>query len=191
MAQRVGFARALVVDPELLLMDEPFSALDVLTAENLRSDLINIWESSATKIKSVLLVTHNIEEAAFLADRIFVFATNPGHVAAEIKVAIKHPRDYQDPQFRQLIDDIYTLMTRPAGAKIPLRAARVKTIGLTYRLPKVEISEVIGFIEELAYEYHAKADLPALAEELHLEIDSLFPLTESAGNFAFCRGFRR
>ncbi len=95
MAQRVGFARALVVDPELLLMDEPFSALDVLTAENLRSDLITIWESAATKIKSVLLVTHNIEEAAFLADRIFVFATDPGHVAAEIKVDIKHPRDYQ------------------------------------------------------------------------------------------------
>lgn len=179
MAQRVGFARALVVDPELLLMDEPFSALDVLTAENLRSDLINLWESSATQIKSVLLVTHNIEEAAFLADRIFVFATNPGHVAAEIKVDIKHPRDYQDPQFRQLIDDIYTLMTRPAGAKIATKTTKVKTIGLTYRLPKVEISEVIGFIEEMAYEYHAKADLPTLAEELHLEIDSLFPLTEA------------
>jgi NitT/TauT family transport system ATP-binding protein len=124
-------------------------------------------------------VTHNIEEAAFLADRIFVFATNPGHVAAEIKVDIKHPRDYQDPQFRQLVDDIYRLMTSPAGAKWPAKAARMKTIGLTYRLPKVEISEVIGFIEELAYEYNAKADLPNLAEELHLEIDDLFPLTEA------------
>ncbi len=179
MAQRVGFARALVVDPELLLMDEPFSALDVLTAENLRNDLINIWESAATKIKAVLLVTHNIEEAAFLADRIFVFSTNPGQVAAEIKVDIKHPRNYQDPQFRQLVDDIYRLMTSPAGIKLPAKAARVKTIGLTYRLPKVEISEVIGFIEQLAYEYNAKADLPNLAEELHLEIDDLFPLTEA------------
>jgi NitT/TauT family transport system ATP-binding protein len=179
MAQRVGFARALVVDPELLLMDEPFSALDVLTAENLRSDLINIWESAATNIKSVLLVTHNIEEAVILADRIFVFATNPGHVAAEITVDIQHPRDYQDPNLRKLIDDIYTLMTRPAEMPIPAKTAKVKSIGLSYRLPKAEISEVIGFIEELAYEYNGKADLPALAEELHLEIDSLFPLTEA------------
>jgi NitT/TauT family transport system ATP-binding protein len=180
MAQRVGFARALVVEPELLLMDEPFSALDVLTAENLRNDLINIWQSSATQIKSVLLVTHNIEEAVFLADRICVFATDPGHVAAEVKVELSHPRDYQDPRLRQLIDDIYTLMTRPVSAKVPTKAAeKVKMISLTYRLPKVEISEVIGFIEEIAYEYHGKADLPTLAEELHLAIDDLFPLTEA------------
>lgn len=179
MAQRVGFARALVVEPELLLMDEPFSALDVLTAENLRSDLVNIWSSDAAKIKSVLLVTHNIEEAAFLADRIFVFANDPGRVAAEIKVEIPHPRDYQDPQLRLLIDQIYTLMTRPAVAKISAKLAQLKTIGISYRLPHAEISELIGFIEKLAYEYHGKADLPTLAEDLHMEIDSLFPLTEA------------
>ncbi len=179
MAQRVGLARALVVDPELLLMDEPFSALDVLTAENLRGDLINIWQSAETKIKAVLIVTHNIEEAAFLADRIFVFANNPGHVAAEIKVMLPHPRNPQDPNFRKLIDDVYTLMTRPEGVKVH-KAARFKSIGLTYRLPEVDISEITGFIETLASpEYQMKGDLPKLAEELYLAIDDLFPITEA------------
>lgn len=187
MSQRVGFARALVVDPELLLMDEPFSALDVLTAENLRSDLINIWESSATKIKSVLLVTHNIEEAVFLADRIFVFANNPGYVAAEVKVNIPHPRHYQDPQLRELIDDIYRLMTRPISGKIPLKAAKFKQIGLSYRLPKVALSEITGFIETVASEPLATADLPKLAEELHLAIDDLFPLTDALEILRFAR----
>ncbi len=180
MAQRVGFARALVIDPELLLMDEPFSALDVLTAENLRGDLINIWQSAETNIKAILLVTHNIEEAVSLADRIFVFAINPGHVAAEIKVDIPHPRNNQQPQFRKLIDDIYTLMTRAAGIKVPSKELKFKTIDISYRLPKVEISEITGFIETLASpEYAMKGDLPQLAEELHLAIDDLFSIIET------------
>ena len=150
MSQRVGFARALVVDPEVLLMDEPFSALDVLTSENLRGDLIDIWESDKTNIKTIIIVTHNIEEAAFLADRILVFATDPGHVRGEIKVDLPHPRDDQDPKFRQLVDDIYTLMTTPEGVRRPSAEPQFKTIDMGYRLPQVEISEVTGFIEALA-----------------------------------------
>lgn len=179
MSQRVGIARALVVDPELLLMDEPFSALDVLTAENLRGDLINIWQSGETNIKSILIVTHNIEEAAFLADRIIIFANDPGYVATEIKVDFPHPRNQQDEKFRQLVDQVYGLMTTPTEVKAG-KARRYKTINIGYRLPRVEISEMIGFIETLASpEYHYRGDLPRLAEELHMEIDELFPLTEA------------
>lgn len=178
MSQRVGLARALVVDPEVLLMDEPFSALDVLTAENLRGDLINIWHSGKTNIKSVILVTHNIEEATFLADRILVFSSDPGTIRSEVNVELPHPRNDQDPEFRRLVDDIYGLMTRPAVEAVP-DAIKFKTIDVGYRLPQVPISEMMGFLETLASHEQKKVDLPELAEELHFEIDELFPITEA------------
>lgn len=184
MSQRVGFARALVVDPEVLLMDEPFSALDVLTADNLRGDLIDIWQSHETKIKSVLIVTHNIEEAVLLADRILLFSTDPGCVKEEIRIDVPHPRNEQDPKLRKRVDEIYRLMTKPEGVTVP----KFKTIDIGYRLPKVEISEITGFIEALAApEYTKRVDLPALAEELHLEIDDLFRITEALEILRFAR----
>lgn len=178
MAQRVGLARALVVDPEVLLMDEPFSALDVLTAENLRSDLIDIWQSEKTKMKSVIIVTHNIEEAAYLADRILVFSIDPGSVRAEINVNLPHPRNDQDPQFHRLVDEIYGLMTKPILEEIPA-AIKYRAIDMGYRLPRVTISAMIGFLETMASHTTKKVDLPLLAEELHFEIDELFPITEA------------
>src|SRR5271156_76831 len=114
MRQRVGLARALVVHPDLLLMDEPFSALDVLTAENLRTDLIDLWAEGKLPLKSVLMVTHNIEEAVLMTDRILVFQSNPGRVANELRVKFPHPRNRHDPAFRQMVDDIYGIMTRRA-----------------------------------------------------------------------------
>ncbi len=189
MSQRVGLARALVVDPEVLLMDEPFSALDVLTAENLRGDLINIWSSGKTKIKSVLIVTHNIEEAAALADRILVFDNDPGCVRAELAFDLAHPRDSEDPKFRELIDDIYGLMTTPEVEEVTLPD---QEIDLGHRLPKVEISTILGLLDELvSYEDQTKIDLPEVAEELHFEIDELFPITEALEILGFavvCEG---
>lgn len=180
MCQRVGLARALVVEPEILLMDEPFSALDVLTADNLRNDLLDLWQSKKTNIKNILFVTHNIEEAAILSDRIVVFGSNPGNVRAELKVDMLHPRTDQDPKFRPLIDNIYTFMTTSASEPAGM-AYRYKPITLAYRLPEVQVSEITGLLDMLIQpEYRdKKVDLPVVADELMLDIDDLFPITEA------------
>jgi NitT/TauT family transport system ATP-binding protein len=193
MSQRVGFARALVVDPEVLLMDEPFSALDVLTAENLRNDLIDIWQSKKTNIKAVIIVTHNIEEAAILADRIFVFANNPGYIRKVLDVNLPHPRDVQNHEFRDIVDQIYTLMTTPIGApvseQVPIQELAHEVVEVNYRVPNVNVSELTGFIETLAApEYlNKQVGLQELAEELHFEIDDLFPITEALEILHFAR----
>ncbi|OXJ25890.1 nitrate ABC transporter ATP-binding protein [Burkholderia sp. HI2761] len=174
MRQRVGFARALVVDPTILLMDEPFSALDVLTAETLRTDLLDLWTQGRMPIKSVLIVTHNIEEAVFMCDRILVLSSNPGRVIAEIKVPFKHPRNRLDPAFRKLVDDIYAKMTaRQTGE------ATKKGLELGSWLPQVSTNLMAGLIETLAMApYHGRADMPEIARTLHLEVDDLFPIAE-------------
>lgn len=188
MSQRVGFARALVVDPELLLMDEPFSALDVLTADNLRSELVDLWSSKVTNIKSILCVTHNIEEAAILADRVLIFDSHPGTIKSILTIDLPHPRKEQGKRYREVVDDIYTLMTSKSKDQITQRRLPEKMIGLTYRLPKVAISELLGFMEALASpEYHKRADLPELADELSLNINDLLPITEALEILKFAK----
>ncbi len=182
MRQRVGLARALVVHPDLLLMDEPFSALDVLTAETLRTDLIDLWSEGKLPIKSVLMVTHNIEEAVLMCDRILVFASNPGRVASELEVSFPHPRNRLDPAFRQMVDDIYALMTRRPVPTRPPTAAEA----LAAPLPPVGTNLMAGLLETLAAEpYDGHADLSALAGSLQLELDELFPLGEALSTLQF------
>lgn len=181
MRQRVGFARALVVEPELLLMDEPFSALDVLTAENLRGDLLDLWTNKRTRTKGILFVTHNIEEAAQIADRIIIFASDPGHIRAELNPSSAVPRQPQDFHFRKIVDDIYTLMTTSERSDVRLEDAGrdYKKIELGYRLPDAGVSELTGLVDALAQHTEGPMDLPLLADQLHLEGDQLFQLTEA------------
>ncbi len=180
MRQRVGFARALVVHPNILLMDEPFSALDVLTAETLRTDFLELWGEGKLPIKGVILVTHNIEEAVLMCDRILLFSTNPGRIISEIRVDLKQPRNRLDPQFRDLVEKIYVAMTarKPTPPQAGTVADRVATIDTM--LPRVSANLLSGLIETLAVApFNGKADLPVLADELHLELDELFPVSES------------
>jgi NitT/TauT family transport system ATP-binding protein len=177
MRQRVGFARALVMHSKLLLMDEAFSALDVLTAETLRTDLLDLWCEGQLPIQAILMVTHNIEEAVLMSDRILLMSSAPGRIIGEIPVELPQPRSRHEPAFRALVDDIYSRMT--ARAPEAARQGPFPGMGIGMVLPRVSSNALSGLMEALAAPpYHGRADLPVLAEAVHMDGDHLLRLAE-------------
>jgi NitT/TauT family transport system ATP-binding protein len=178
MCQRVGLARALVVDPTIILMDEPFSALDTLTSENLRADLMDLWKSEANNLSSILMVTHSIEEAVLMADRILIFNDDPGSVKAEIHNNMLHPRSENDENFSLLVDEIYKCITSTTK-NAHLYRGKYKIVDLHYRIPNVSVSELSGLLEALnGPEYANKVDLAEFADDMQLDVDDLFQIIE-------------
>ena len=178
MRQRVGFARAIAVQPEVLLMDEPFSALDVLTAETLRTDFLDLWVERQLPTKSVLMVTHNIEEAVLMCDRVLLLAPNPGRIAAEIPIMLPRPRSRLEAEFGEIVDNIYAVLTARTVAS--LGALKQAHEGLAQPLPLALVNRMSGLIEVLsAPPYGGKAELDVLASSLALEVNDLFPIAEA------------
>jgi NitT/TauT family transport system ATP-binding protein len=182
MRQRVGFARALVVEPAALLMDEPFSALDVLTSENLRGELLELWEGHRFPTKTIVMVTHNIEEAVLLADRILVLGTNPGRIRFDLVNPLPRPRRRRTPDFDEFVDQIYRMMTqRTATAEAPAAVSSTGPTGTISDtpLPQATVDGLSGLVEILLARHGGAADLADLADSLGLEVDDLLPLVDA------------
>lgn len=179
MKQRVGIARALAVEPDILFMDEPFSALDILTADNLRSELARLWSEKKLPIKSIIFVTHNIEEAVFLSNRAIILSHNPANIRAEIAINVPYLRNKNSKEFALLVDDIYTILTQPKK-EVPfvLRKERYQF------LPHTKVGAIAGLLE-LAQQNSEGIDISKLTSDLGLEVDDVFPLIEASALLGF------
>ena len=189
MKQRVGVARALVVEPEVLFMDEPFSALDVLTAETLRGELLELWLEHKIPTRAIFIVTHNIEEAVILADRIIVLGRNPAHIHADLSVQLAYPRERKDPRFTELVDTIYRVLTRPDGGADVVHSTPSAGHTVQHKiimLPHTRPGGMAGLLE-LVIDHQGRVDLHHLADELSLEVDALLPTVDTAVLLGFLR----
>jgi NitT/TauT family transport system ATP-binding protein len=189
MKQRVGFARALVVEPEVLFMDEPFSALDVLTAESLRGELLELWLNKKMPATAIFVVTHNIEEAVLLADRVIVLGKNPGHIRSDFEISLPHPRDRKASRFVEFVDYIYKIMTQPdIEHALPVKGQAPKSAQVPKEkyqmLPHARTGGIAGLLEIL-HDGGGHADLYKLAETLAMDVDDLLPIVESATMLGF------
>ncbi len=178
MQQRVGFARAFVVRPRLLLLDEPFSALDVLTAENLRGEIGDLWEAGHFPAQSVILVTHNIEEAIMLADRVVVMSSNPGRIRGQIRIDLARPRERNSADFRAMADHIYTIMTNPETSVAPMFSPGRRPLETT-PLPHARPGAISGLLE-LVEDYGGADDVAVISDRLRIEADDLLPILDAA-----------
>jgi len=186
MRQKVGFARAMAVEPELLCLDEPFSALDVLSAESLRGELMELWTSKAIPTQAILMVTHNIEEAVFMADRIVVMDKDPGRVVAELEVTLPHPRRRKDVRFIQMVDQVYAAIAgKTQPEEVELGSAPGEP-GKTEMLPHAPLGALAGLLEVIAAS-GGRADLYVLGDELVMDLDELFPVVEAAERLGFAQ----
>lgn len=181
MRQRVGIGRALVMEPDILLMDEPFSALDVLTAENLKRDLLELWTERKIPTKSIIMVTHSIEEAVYMSDRAIVLSRDPARVISDIAITIPHWRDKQAAQFTSVVDQIYSILTRREVKKIDLSAVHKRKMD---KIPEVPAGALTGFIE-LSDDLGEKVDLYKLADQLSLDLEDFLPIVEAAQMLQF------
>jgi len=186
MKQRVGFARALAVEPEILFMDEPFSALDVLTAENLRGELMELWLGRKIPTKSIFLVTHNIEEAILLADRVIVLGRHPARIRADFRVPLRQPRDHTSAEFLVYVDYIYKLMTQPELEAKPPSVTGPPERRPSAVLPHARPGAIAGLLEILN-DHGNREDLYHLADELLMDVGDLLPIVEAATLLAFAR----
>src|SRR5947208_445117 len=172
MRQKVGFARAMAVEPELLCLDEPFSALDVLSAEALRNELLELWLGKSIPTQAILLVTHNIEEAVLLADRLIIMGKDPGRVIAEMPVGLRYPRHRKDTAFMATLDKVYALVSGPSKPEAGAAGGAPGQPLPTKRLPSARINGLAGLMEKVAEE-GGRADLHRIGSGLHLELDDL------------------
>jgi NitT/TauT family transport system ATP-binding protein len=183
MRQKVGFARAMAVEPELLCLDEPFSALDVLSAESLRNELMELWQNKSIPTQAILMVTHNIEEAVLLADRIVVMGKDPGHVVTEFSVTLRQPRQRKDTAFQALVDKVYAAVAGKTDTRETLGTAPGQP-GKTKPLPNARLSSLAGLVERVAAE-SGRQDLPRLGADLNMELDDLLPVVEAGELLGF------
>ncbi len=185
MRQKVGFARAMAVEPELLCLDEAFSALDVLSAESLRGELLELWQSGSIPTKAILMVTHNIEEAVFMADRVIVMDKQPGRVIADQKIDLPHPRQRKSPRFLEVLDRVYATLAGQTQPEYVEMGTAPGEAGVTRALPDVSIGELSGLLEFLNDMPANRTDVYRLEQELNLSTDDVLELTEAAELLGF------